>query len=194
MPNISAMTMSQDEADEETGQEIFLRRMNEMKKYLGIIVILSFFTLVACSGVGTSPKGLEGPIEKASIGMVADVRAGGYKLVDAEELSKWLAEKKEILVIDTNPQQVYDKNHIKGAVSCTIPRMEKELKPADKASILKVAGSSKDKTIVVYCGFTACQRSHWGAKFLVEDGFQNVYCFPGGITCWKEYGFPTEGR
>jgi rhodanese-related sulfurtransferase len=165
-----------------------------MKKHLSIIAILCVLILAACAGVGTSPKGQEGPIEKASIGMVADVKAGGYKLVDAEELNKWLIEKKDVFLIDTNPQQVYDKGHIKGAVSCTIPRMEKELKPLDKENILKVAGSDKEKTIVVYCGFTACQRSHWGAKFLVEAGFQNVYRFPGGITGWKEYGFPTDRK
>jgi thiosulfate/3-mercaptopyruvate sulfurtransferase len=164
------------------------------RKYLGIIAILSVFALAACAGVGTSPKGLEAPIEKASISMVADVKAGGYKLVDAEELNTWLVEKKDMLLIDTNPQQVYDKGHIKGAVSCTIPRMEKELKSVDKEKILKVAGDNIDKTIVVYCGFTACQRSHWGAKYLVEAGFQNVYRFPGGITGWKEYDFSTDGK
>jgi Rhodanese-related sulfurtransferase len=168
--------------------------MDKMKKCLGIIAILSVFIVAACAGVGTSPKGLEAPIEKASISMVTDVKAGGYKLVDAEELNKWLIEKKDLLLIDTNPQQVYDKAHIKGAVSRTIPRIETELKPADKENILKVAGPDKEKTIVVYCGFTACQRSHWGAKFLIEGGFTNVYRFPGGIIGWKEYGFPVEGK
>jgi rhodanese-related sulfurtransferase len=168
--------------------------MYKMKKYFIIIALLSVFSLAACTGVGTSPKGLEAPIEKAAIGLVSDVKEGGYKLLGAEELNKWLVEKKDFLLIDTMPKQDYDKVRIKGAVNSPMPRTQKELTPFDKENILKVAGSVKDKTIVVYCGFTSCRRSHWGAKILIENGFTNVYRFPGGIISWREYGFPLEGK
>jgi thiosulfate/3-mercaptopyruvate sulfurtransferase len=165
-----------------------------MKKCFAVAALLSVISLAACAGIGTSPKGLEAPIEKASIGIVSDVKDGGYQLIDAEGLNKWLVEKKNLILIDSNPKPAYDKAHLIGSVSSTIPRIGKELAPLHRENILKIAGNDKNKTIVVYCGFTACQRSHWGAKILVDHGYKNVYRFPGGIVSWQEYGFPVEGK
>ena len=165
-----------------------------MKKCFVFVALLFTFMLTACAGIGTSPKGLEAPIEKASMTLVADVKGGGYPLIGAEALNKWQTEKKELILIDTMPKEDFDKSRIKGAVNGPMPRTEKELTPYDRTTILKVAGGDKEKTIVVYCGFTACRRSHWGAKLLVESGYKNVYRFPGGIIGWLEYGYPVEGK
>ena len=165
-----------------------------MKKCLVVIALLSILSLVACAGVGTSPKGLEAPIEKASMKLITDVKDGGYKLIGAEELNKMLTENKNLILIDTMPKEAFDKLRIKGAVSSPVAKTEKEFTPAEKQNMLKVAGNDKSKTIVVYCGFTACRRSHMGAKALVENGFTSVYRYPGGIIGWKEYGYPTQGQ
>lgn len=165
-----------------------------MKKYLSIGVILFVFLVVACVKVGTSPKGEEVPIEKAAMKLIADAKDGGYKLITTDELNKWVVGKKEFLLIDTTPKEAFDKIRIKGAVNSPVAKTEKEFTPAEKANILQTAGSDKDKTIVVYCGYTSCRRSHLGAKTLVENGFTNVYRFPGGIVSWNEKGYPTEGR
>lgn len=37
---------------------------------------------------GTSPKGLEIPIEKAALKFAADVKDGGYRVVTTDELKK----------------------------------------------------------------------------------------------------------
>jgi rhodanese-related sulfurtransferase len=52
---------------------------------------------------------------------------------------------------------------------------------------------NKDKTIVVYCGFVGCERSHQGAKYLVQKGFKNVYRYPAGISGWVDAGYDIEG-
>lgn len=52
---------------------------------------------------------------------------------------------------------------------------------------------NKDKTIIVYCGFVGCERSHQGAKFLTSKGFKNVYRYPGGISAWVDNGNDIEG-
>jgi thiosulfate/3-mercaptopyruvate sulfurtransferase len=165
-----------------------------MKRWNVSVALLSVLALAACAGVGTSPKGLEAPIEKASITLMADVKNGGYQLVDSESLNKWLSEKKGMILIDTMPKEDFAKVRIKGAVNGPMPKTDKEITPYDKQTILTAAGADKEKTIVVYCGFTACRRSHWGAKILVEDGYKNVYRYPGGITGWLEYGYPVDGK
>lgn len=156
----------------------------------GVVGIMSL-ALVGSASAQTSPKGLEIPIERATIKFAADVKDGGYKVVDTEELKKWLDEGKKITIISSLP--VSDDKAIgtlPGAVNGAMPKTEKELTPAEKDNLLKVAGDDKEKTIVVYCGFVACRRSHIGAKILVENGFQNVYRHPGGIIAWKEAGYP----
>lgn len=52
---------------------------------------------------------------------------------------------------------------------------------------------NKDAMIVVYCGFVGCARSHEGAKFLVENGYTNVYRYSGGISAWVDDNQPIEG-
>lgn len=165
-----------------------------MKKWFVFAALLSTFALTACAGIGTSPKGLEAPIEKASLSLVADVKGGGYQLIDTATLNKWLTEKKDLVLIDAMPKADFDKVRIKGAVNSPMPKTEKELTPYDKKTILTVAGADKEKTIVVYCGFTACRRSHLGAKALAEEGYKNVYRYPGGIVGWMEFQYPVDGK
>ena len=164
-----------------------------MRKLLtAATVMLTALILISCSNIGTSPSGKEIPIEKASIKLVADVKDGGYQLISAEELNKWMTEKKDMIIIDSMPKEDFAKTHIKGAVNSPFPRTEKELTPTEKENVVKVAGADKNKIIVIYCGFTACRRSHFGAKTLVENGYKNIYRYPGGIISWKENKFPLE--
>ena len=165
-----------------------------MKKVGILVALLSIFVLAACAGVGTSPKGLEAPIEKASMKLMSDVKDGGYQLVNSEELNKWLSAGKPMLLIDTMPAEAFAKERIKGAVNSPVAKTEKEFTPAEKQNILKVTGSDKGKLIVVYCGYTSCRRSHLGAKTLVENGYTSVYRYPGGIVGWKEYGYPVDEK
>jgi len=164
-----------------------------MKKLLSALAVMLFaLTVISCATVGTSPSGKELPIEKASMKLLADVKEGGYQLVNSDDLNKWMTEKKNMVIIDAHPAEDYKKAHIKGAINSPFPKTDKEVTPADKANVLKIAGADKNKTIVIYCGFTACRRSHFGAKTLIDNGYKNVYRYPGGITGWMENKFPTE--
>ncbi len=161
-----------------------------------LIAVAAIFSLsstgLAAAAHGTSPKGLEVPIEKAAIKFASDVKDGGYKIVTTEELKKWLDEGRKVLIISSLPTgDDKDFGTIPAAVNGAMPKTEKELTQSDKANLLKIAGSDKEKTIVVYCGFVACRRSHIGAKILVDNGFKNVYRYPGGITAWQETGYPV---
>ena len=160
-----------------------------VSKLIAILGVISF-ALVGCATThGTSPKGLEIPIENAAVKFSSDVKDGGYGIVDTATLKKWLDEAKKMLIISTLPaSEDKDFGMLPSAVNAAMPKTEKELTPAAKDAIIKAAGDDKEKTIVVYCGFVACRRSHIGAKILVDDGFKNVYRYPAGITGWQEMG------
>ena len=52
---------------------------------------------------------------------------------------------------------------------------------------------NKSKTVVVYCGFVGCARSHQGAMYLKSQGFTNVYRYAGGISAWVDADQDIEG-
>jgi rhodanese-related sulfurtransferase len=159
---------------------------------LAMLLITSIVLLGCAPGHGTAPKGSETAIETAAIKFAEDVKTGGYKIVNTAELKKWIDEGKKIIIISSLPAaEDKDLGRLPSAVNSMLPRTEKELTPADKDLLIKTAGVDKDKTIVIYCGFVACRRSHIGAKILVDEGFKDVYRYPAGITGWKEMGYPT---
>jgi rhodanese-related sulfurtransferase len=159
-------------------------------KLLLLIAISTFVTGCCTVGNGTSPKGLEAPIEKAAIKFSSDVRDGGYRIVTTEELKRWLDDGKEITIISTLPA-AEDRSFgmIPGAVNAFMPKSEKDINPEDRERLLRVAGNDKERSLVVYCGFVACRRSHIGAKLLVDNGFKNVFRYPAGITGWGQAGY-----
>ncbi len=53
----------------------------------------------------------------------------------------------------------------------------------------KMAKLDRSKTYLVYC--RTGNRTNGAVKVMRELGFPNVIVFPGGITKWKEAGFPT---
>jgi len=159
------------------------------------LIATMILTLSGCATIGTSPKGLEVPIEKAAIRFSADFKDGGYKIVGTEELKKWLDDGKKMTIISTltvTEERAF--GAIPTAVSAAMPKSEKELTPEDSEILLRVAGNDKESPVVVYCGFVACRRSHIGAKLLVEKGYKNVFRYPAGIAGWKESGYPLAKK
>ncbi len=149
---------------------------------------------VSLAGCGKSKSELA--TEKSAVKFAKEVIRGGYKIVSTDELKKWMDSKKEMLIIDTMPaEKSYDKNHIPGAVNFLFPIPElKEMKDDQKAAYKKLLGDNPEKTIVVYCGFTKCSRSHNGAMWAVKLGYKNVYRQPGGIVGWKEAGYSVDKK
>lgn len=157
-----------------------------------VVMAVAALALSGCAtSLGTSPQGLEIPIEKAAMRFAVDVKDGGYKIVSTDELKRWLDEGKRVMLLSSLPA-AEDRAFglLPGASNAAMPKSEKELNPEDREILLRVAGSDKDYPLVVYCSSVACRRSHVGAKLLVENGYKHVYRYPAGITGWGEAGYP----
>ena len=127
-----------------------------------------------------------------------EVQRGGYDVATTEELKKWLDSGKDMVIVDTMPYEAsYKKNHVPGAVQFLFPIPEmaqwytKETGGKTQQDFIKLLGNDKNKTIVIYCGFVKCTRSHNGAAWAVKLGYKNVYRHPGGIFAWKGAGYPV---
>lgn len=84
-------------------------------------------------------------------------------------------------LLDVRSSEDYAKEHIKGARSLPLDRLEsaKQLfKPSE--------------AIIVYCDSYVCSASTSAAKMLSRMGFTNVLDYKGGLREWKTSGLPTE--
>jgi rhodanese-related sulfurtransferase len=137
--------------------------------------------------------------EAEAVKLYRDATAAGYDLITTTELKKMIDEGKDMVIVDTMPyEDSYKKEHVPGALQFLfpIPDMkewdDKETAGKTQADFEALLGPDKNKTIVIYCGFVKCTRSHNGAVWAKKLGYTNVYRFPGGIFAWKGAGFPAE--
>lgn len=159
--------------------------------FMLLVVAASFSVQAVMAQKADCPEKVK---EIIAINFAREIAAGGYKAVTAEELKKWMDEKKAMLIVDTMPLEAsYMKRHVPGAVQMEFPIPEmKQLDDKKKAEFIKLLGPDKDRLLVFYCGFTECTRSHNGAMWAVNLGYKNVYRFPGGIEGWVQAGYPAE--
>lgn len=131
--------------------------------------------------------------EKIAVKFEREVERGGYKVVTTQELKTWIDQKKDMLIVDAMPGDNFKKQHIPGAVNFQFERPElTQMSDKMRADFEKLLGPNKDRTIVFYCGFTDCERSHNGAMWATKFGYKNAYRQPGGITGWLEAGYPVQ--
>ena len=124
-------------------------------------VILSVFILPVCYGADDIPR------------------------VTIEELKKLIDEGEEITIIDVQPKNVYDKGHIKGALS--IP-WKSQLALEDVWSI------PGGVPIVTYCACGSGESdSNDFAKQLIKMGYTDVKVLKHpSIEGWLKAGYPAE--
>jgi len=173
-----------------------------MKKLFGnlliAVLILGLATFAHAFGKDKFEEELEK--EQGAVKLVREVQRGGYDVVTTEELKKMLDENKGILVIDTMPfEDSYKKEHVPGAKQFLFPIPDmltwdtKETGGKTIEDFTALLGPDTGKTIVIYCGFVKCSRSHNGAAWAKKLGYKNVLRYPGGIFAWKGAKYPIEG-
>ena len=185
---------------------------------LALALVLGSFTSVFAAGAPT--KATRKAIKDAGVQSVTtiknevdaelfakdlcdQVKKGKYKLVDTATVKKWV-DKKSAVVIDTMPKGWFEQRHIPRAKQATVGGEDGSKAPlflmtkAEKKQLLKVVKKAtkgnKKKKVVVYCGFTKCQRSHQAAMFLKKKGYKNVYRYAGGISAWVDANYKIEGK
>jgi rhodanese-related sulfurtransferase len=168
---------------------------------LKICLVLGLVAMMAAPSGAFLDDKFEKEVEKeaGAVKLVREVQRGGYDVVATAELKKWIDSGKEVLMVDTMPyDDSYKKQHVPGAVQFLFPIPEmkqwdtKETDGKTMEDFKKLLGDNKDKTIVIYCGFVKCTRSHNGAAWAVKLGYKNVFRYPGGIFAWKGADLPVE--
>ncbi|MEF2509568.1 rhodanese-like domain-containing protein [Vibrio mimicus] len=137
--------------------------------------------------------------EQVAIKLHNDTLAGGYQLIDTNGLKALIEKDNDVMIIDTMPfKDSYKKEHIPSAKQFEFPiadMPEWDLGQTNNQTLKQFAtllGKDKNKTLVFYCGFVKCGRSHNAAAWALKLGYTNVYRYPGGIFAWKGAGFETS--
>jgi rhodanese-related sulfurtransferase len=195
--NIDIKMLSLPERFAQAGRAGSNRAENKQKETFCMIrkvivaAIAAMLVLAAGNALAWGTKELEN--ETNAVTFAREVASGGYQIVTTKELKGWIDEKKPMLIVDVNPEDSYKKQHIPGAVHIEFPRpVMTSIDDQKKDALIKLLGPDKNRTIVFYCGFTECTRSHNAAMFAVQFGYMNAYRYPGGIKAWDEAGYPFE--
>ncbi len=171
-----------------------------IKKTIFSFVVVGLF-VIGLAGPSLAKNKFEKEVEKEqeAVKLVREVQQGGYDVITAKELKGMIDSGKDVLIIDTMPYDAsYKKAHVPGAKHFLFPIPEmkewnaKETDGKTVNDFKALLGSDMSKTIVIYCGFVKCTRSHNGAMWAVKSGYKNVLRFPGGIFAWKGDKFPVE--
>ena len=173
--------------------------MYMLKKSMNLMFLVILILGLASPTMAKNKFEKEVEKEAGAVKLVREIQRGGYEVVTTDELKSWFDRGKEMIVVDTMPYEAsFKKMHVPGAVQFLfpIPEMtEWDTQATDgqsKEAFMQLLGNDKNKTIVVYCGFVKCTRSHNGAAWAVKLGYKNVYRHPGGIFAWKGAKYPVE--
>ena len=148
------------------------------------------------TGCGTDQFEREVDTEKAAVKLARLTQQGGYELLTTDEVAELLKKPDELVLIDAMPADNFAKEHLAGAKNFAFPKVAVDEWTTDETGGSQeeyeaLLGSDKDKLIVVYCGFTNCDRSHNAAVFARQLGYTNVKRYAGGIYAWKGAGHPV---
>ena len=173
-----------------------------MSKWMFKLAIIGLLVVsLSCPAMAFMDNKFEKEVEKeaGAVKLVREVQRGGYDLVTTEELKGWLDSGKNMVIVDTMPFEAsYKKEHVPGALQFLFPIPDmnewdtKETDGKTQEDFIQLLGPDKDKTIVIYCGFVKCTRSHNGAAWAGKLGYKNVYRYSGGVFAWKGAKYPVE--
>jgi len=111
----------------------------------------------------------------------------GFISITPQTLRGWMAEGRDIIVIDTLPEEVYRKRHLPGARNACVYEV---VFPQRAEAILPDRG----REIVVYGSSIVSMDGAAAAEKLARLGYQKIYVLNGGLAAWGAAGYPVEGR
>ncbi len=145
--------------------------------------------MAACSGGDASSSDAGGAASGAQRAPTPTLAVKSPKTVDqvphitCEELKTLIDGNADLLVVDLQPAEAYEIEHIPGAINFP---WEEQI--PDPSKILP-----KSKLLLVYCGCVHEENSLDIAGQLLKRGYSKVMVLDGGWLRWLELGYPKEG-
>ena len=182
-----------------------------MKKRLPKLMAL-VLSLVLCFGsvqsvfaytyvdANKQPVVSEKTVEEATYKFCKDTMAGGYDLINTQELKSAIDKKDEIVIVDTMPANSYnyENGHIPGAINAVAPMKSEEYTADQKATLLNQLPKKKSWKTVSKSVYSKTAKSEkrivkskgkkvYQKKVLVADKNAKVVVYCGFIGCTRSH-------
>ncbi len=105
------------------------------------------------------------------------------RTIDRDEIQAALAERDDVVLVETLRPEHYEQGHLPGAV---------HLHPDDVERRAAEVLPARDAFVVTYCSNVACRNSAAVAAQLEKLGYTNVRRYEAGKQDWTEAGLPLE--
>jgi hydroxyacylglutathione hydrolase len=102
-----------------------------------------------------------------------------FGLLTVQELNAWLDAGEKLTLLDVRSLAEWDEGHIKSAHHIYLGHLEQ-----------RISEVFSDLPIVGICGIGL--RTSIGVSLLRKHGFENVYNLIGGMSAWRQSGYPTS--
>ncbi len=144
---------------------------------VGLLAVLAFQPVEAGEDCSAYKKG-EASLKSIKLGEFATKedklkayreRYGDISYNDLKSAIK----KGEVVIIDANGKESFNKTHVTGAISFH-----------DKKKLAKALPRDKDALIVAYCGSPKCAAWTAAADYVAAKGYTNVTHYSEGIKGW----------
>jgi len=110
-----------------------------------------------------------------------------YNQLTPEELHRWLAEKKNFILIDTLPADHFSRVHLPGSANACVFAV-------DFIDQVKAITEDKDGETVLYGSSAHSMDAIKAAEKLENEGYRQVSVLTGGIEEWRSAGLALEGE
>ena len=164
---------------------------NKMKKKALLILtvaVLASFSLFGCgngnNGSNSRTKGSSAyPTEPMILYANAPATYEELPKITPEELKEKIAGGENIIIVDVNPESMYNAGHLPGAVH----------RKWNSSGFTDYPDLPMSVLLVFYCVCANEEDSGSMALSAVKDfGYRNIMLLLGGSPAWEEAGFPME--
>jgi len=115
------------------------------------------------------------------------MKSHGYNQLTPEELHLWMAEKKNLCLIDTLPADHFYRVRLPGSANACVFEV-------DFIDQVKAISEDKDGETVLYGSSARSMDAVRAAEKLEAEGYRQVSVLTGGIEGWRSVGLALEGE
>ena len=166
-----------DELPKEKPIIVYCRSGGRSRKAAEILVENGFSKIYDMGGIlGWQEEGFPVIIEEGAVSAI--------EFITVDEAYEVFLNNKDYIFVDVRTESEYKSSHIEDAINLPVSEIEERLDEIPK-----------DKSIIVYCNGSSCNRSGQAASILKENGYKEVFdLVGGGVFEWEEKGYPVGGE
>lgn len=113
--------------------------------------------------------------------IVEEGAVSAIEFITVDEAYEVFLNNENYLFIDVRTESEYKSSHIEDAINIPVSEIKERLDEIPK-----------DRSVIVYCNGSSCNRSGQAASILKENGYKEVFdLIGGGIFEWEEKGYPV---